>query len=104
GGYVWDPVHGARSLSELLSDLGIDLTGWPDLWPAAISADGLTIAGRAYYPSGQEDAWVATIPEPNVLPLLVLPGILAARRRILSPRALALCPVQASGQFQCSAL
>ena len=68
--FVWSATHGMRSLRDALIDAGLadDIDGW-DLVSAArvygVSADGLTFAGSARNPSGQIEAWVATIPEPG---------------------------------------
>jgi hypothetical protein len=47
-----------------------------------ISSDGQTIVGYGTNPSGNTEAWLATIPEPNTA-LLVMTGVLgiAANRR-----------------------
>lgn len=77
--FVWDPVHGMRSLRSVLVASGVDLTGWRLTSATAMSADGLTIVGEGVGPRGPE-AWIATIPEPATAILLVA-GIAAIRRR-----------------------
>ncbi len=61
--FIWDNVNGMQNLKDMLIDkCGLDLTGW-QLWSATgISADGLTIIGWGYNPSGDQEAWRATIP------------------------------------------
>jgi hypothetical protein len=46
------------------------LDGWGLTQASAVSADGRTIVGFGRNPSGRNEAWVATIPEPSSLLLL----------------------------------
>ena len=83
--YVWDEQHGARELEEVLLGGGVDLTGW-DLWTAeGVSADGQTIVGAAYNPAGKLEAYVAHIPEPVTLALLIGSLACAVRRGLRPP-------------------
>lgn len=71
-----------QDLQQVLTGLGLDLTGW-DLWGAqGISADGRTITGFGLDPSDFDEAWIATIPEPStgLLLGLGLSGLAAWRR------------------------
>ena len=78
--FVWDAVHGMRSVWQLLTDAGVDVTGWTfDGGAKGVSADGLTIIGYGTNPLGLTEAWVAFIPEPGT-PLLLLAALLAWRR------------------------
>lgn len=82
--FLWDSTHGMRSLQEVLTDLGVDLTGWQLTGAADISADGNTIAGFGWNPSGQLEAWVAVLAVPEPRPgMLAMAGIvvLAVWRR-----------------------
>lgn len=66
--FVWDATNGMRSVSDVLTGLGVDLTGWTLRAAAAISADATTIVGYGSNPSGQGEAWLANIsavPEPT---------------------------------------
>src|SRR5690606_36480711 len=72
--FIYDPVNGMRPLRDYLIGLGLDLSGWWLDTATAISDDGLTIVGRGLKPSGQDEGWVAIIPEPSTA-LLVLLGI-----------------------------
>jgi hypothetical protein len=73
-----------RSVREVLTDLGVDLTDWI-LWSAtAISADGTTIVGYGSNLLGQPKAWLANIsavPEPTSLQLVSIACYLILIRR-----------------------
>lgn len=62
--FIWqDGVM--RNLQDVLAnDLGLDLTGWRLESARAISADGTIIAGVGFNPSGDREAWLATLPPP----------------------------------------
>jgi hypothetical protein len=81
---LWDPTHGTRDLKDVLAnEYGLDLTGWALSDAVGISADGLTLVGNGINPSGEAEAWIATIPEPNTA-LLLMTGVLGlatSRRR-----------------------
>lgn len=59
--FIWDAVHGMRRLQSVLGAGGLDLTGWTLTSARGISADGLTIVGYGINPSGQTEAWRATL-------------------------------------------
>ncbi|HVW22309.1 MAG TPA: hypothetical protein VHC86_13935 [Opitutaceae bacterium] len=59
--FVWTPAHGMQSLADVLSvTYHLGLTGWT-LSNPQISADGQTIAGNGVNPSGQTEAWRASL-------------------------------------------
>ena len=65
--FVWDEENGMRSISDLLEDHGIDLSGW-QLQSATdvVRVAGVTvIVGTGLNPSQLEEAWMATVPEPG---------------------------------------
>jgi uncharacterized membrane protein len=64
--FIWDEVHGMRSIKQTLQNqAGINLNGW-SLWAATgVSADGHTIVGYGFNPQGKMEAWVVTMPEPG---------------------------------------
>ena len=96
--FIWDEAHGMRSLSDVLRDLGADLSGWELHNATGISANGLTVVGTGTDPSGEPIGWIATIPEPVNLLLLTLPCLLLARRR----RRAGLSPVSVTRPRQAS--
>ncbi|NUQ46566.1 MAG: PEP-CTERM sorting domain-containing protein [Phycisphaerae bacterium] len=70
---IWDPMNGMRSLRTVLStEYGLNVNGWSLTQAYGISGDGRVITGYGVNPSGQTEAWVAVIPEPNTLILLIL--------------------------------
>jgi probable HAF family extracellular repeat protein len=69
--FIWDQAHGMRSLKDVLTNLGLDLSGWTLSEARAISDDGLTIAGIGYLQGGAGQGWVAHIPEPATGTLLI---------------------------------
>ena len=80
--FIWDEDNGMRSLKEvLINDLSLDLTGWRLRKATGISDDGFTIVGYGTNPSGNREAWIASIPEPSTLFLLIC-GALVLKRRI----------------------
>jgi len=50
-----------RNLRTILVAKGQDLTDWVLSEALAISDDGLTIAGNGTNPSGESEAWIATL-------------------------------------------
>lgn len=66
--FLWDPDHGTRRLSSVLSDLyGLDLAGWSLTEVQAISADGLVLAGNGVH-DGHDEGWVVRFDRYNQLP------------------------------------
>jgi probable HAF family extracellular repeat protein len=59
---LWDAVHGARDLRQVLvGEYGLDLTGWTYLIAGGISFDGRTIVGEGWNPCGVQEAWIARL-------------------------------------------
>lgn len=85
GVFVWDETYGMRSVQNML---GIDLSDWQFISARGISDDGSTIIGFGRHQNGDEEAWIAVLPEPTTLALLAVGGILAThRRRVCGARA-----------------
>jgi probable HAF family extracellular repeat protein len=59
--FIWDPVHGMRSLRDVLINehgLGATLAGWVLGEAKAITPDGRFVVGWGINPSAQEEAWL----------------------------------------------
>jgi uncharacterized membrane protein len=87
--FIWDRANGTRSMRDVLDGMGVDVRGWKLGWAEDISADGLISVGGGTDPSGQFVGWIATLPEPERLPLLSLAGALITCRRRGRKRAAA---------------
>jgi hypothetical protein len=90
--FVWNEAIGVRRLDEVLTSLGVDLTGWTLLSVVGVSADGHTLLGEGRNPAGRSEAWLATIPvlvpEPGTIALLGLGvALLGARRALRESRS-----------------
>ncbi|MCC6677540.1 MAG: PEP-CTERM sorting domain-containing protein [Phycisphaerales bacterium] len=79
--FVWTPETGMRPLTQILTDLGIDYSGWRLRDAVGVSADGLTIVGNGYDALGRSQAWIVTIPSPGWPGLAAAGGVLGFRRR-----------------------
>jgi probable HAF family extracellular repeat protein len=79
--FIWDEREGMRKIKGILVDAGLNLTGWTLAEASGISADGMTVVGWGYDPSGNIEGWVATLPEPATLSLLALGGLALLHRR-----------------------
>jgi len=80
--FTWDQANGMRNLRDvLINDWGLNLAGWTLSEARGISDDGLIVVGCGINPSGYEEAWVVTLPDPTTLSLLALGGLALLRRR-----------------------
>lgn len=71
--FMWTPDRGMRLLEDvLITDYGLDLTGWSLTTATGISADGKTIVGTGINPAGVQEAFVAVVPEPSTFAMAVL--------------------------------
>jgi probable HAF family extracellular repeat protein len=61
---VWDRGFGWRSVRDVLTAGGIDVTGWNLTQAWAMSDDGRVIVGQGTDPSGNPAAWKASLPLP----------------------------------------
>jgi len=82
---LWDEDSHVRLLEDILeNDLGLELGGWRLLAATDVSADGTVIVGRGYNPGGRPESFVAIIPEPATVWLLIVATIgtvvISARR------------------------
>jgi uncharacterized membrane protein len=80
--FIWDLAHGMRPLKDVLAnDYGVDMTGWTLTEATSISADGSFMAGSGTGPNGQSTAWIAFVPEPSSVLLLVVSTVGSCSRR-----------------------
>jgi probable HAF family extracellular repeat protein len=80
--FIWDTLNGMRNLKSVLeSDYGLDLTGWQLNVAYAVSDDGKVLVGYGVNPSGYPEAWLATVPEPATVALLLTGGAALFMRR-----------------------
>lgn len=80
--FIWDSALGMQDLRDVLvGSYGLDLTGWTLTGASGISSDGLVIVGNGINPTGQNEGWVARIPEPATAIMVALGGFFLARRR-----------------------
>ncbi len=76
--------EGVRDLQDyLVTEAGLDLTGWTLYRAVGVSADGQTLVGVGRDPEGSYEGWVAhlpkatALPEPTTLALVALGGLAA---------------------------
>lgn len=81
---IWDGVHGIRPLYDALqSDYGLDVNGWTLNEALDVSANGTVIVGSGINPAGHTEAFVAVIPEPTTLVLLMVAIVTTSSARSL---------------------
>ncbi len=86
--FIWDEIHGLRTLKQVLLDAGADLHGWTRLVEVRdVSADGHTILGYGYNAQGAYVPFVATIPEPATLSLAAISFVMLGGRSSRGRRA-----------------
>ncbi len=79
--FIWTQTGGAQQLTDALTAAGCTFTGWTGLRVIDTSSDGRSLCGYGTNPTGQREAWYATIPAPGVPVLLAASGAVANRRR-----------------------
>jgi probable HAF family extracellular repeat protein len=79
--FIWDEINGMRPLQDVLvTDFGLDLSGWTLYQATGISSDGSVIVGYGRNPSGYNEAWIATVPEPATIFLFALGAVILRRK------------------------
>ena len=90
--FLWGALNGMRELDEVLvTDFGLDLTGWTLQAATGVSDDGLVVSGYGLNPDGNIEAFIANmrqdavvaVPAPGIIVIsaLGLAGLGYARRR-----------------------
>jgi probable HAF family extracellular repeat protein len=98
--FLWTEGGGMQSMRDLLIAGGAaGLEDWTLEFALRISADGRTIVGIGRNPTGQEQAWVATVPEPSSLLLAALGTVALAVVARRPARRSAATRRQAEGRY-----
>jgi probable HAF family extracellular repeat protein len=63
--FIWDAANGMRPLKAVLEAAGLDLSDWNLVRATGISGNGLRIVGGGVNPSGDDEGWIAILPEPT---------------------------------------
>lgn len=68
--FIWDELNGMRSLKDILTAAGIDLTDWVLTEARGVSQDGYIIAGNGINPNGKAEGWIVDLSpdNPGVVP------------------------------------
>lgn len=75
---LWDHLHGMRSVTDILTDSGVDVGGFRLASAQRISRDGSTIVGAGQTAEGRWSAWVAVLPvndPPVAIASIVVDGV-----------------------------
>lgn len=79
--FAWDFDHGMRDLRDvLIGDYGLDLMGWTLTDATGISTDGRVIVGNGINPMGDNEGWIARVPEPSSAIMLAFGGLFICTR------------------------
>jgi probable HAF family extracellular repeat protein len=76
----WTAATGMQSVAELLTQAGVDISGWTLFTTKSVSADGNTMTANGTDPNGKGQGWIATLgagpppPPPTTLFDSVLPS------------------------------
>jgi probable HAF family extracellular repeat protein len=80
--FIWDVANQMRNLkSVLIDDYGLNLDGWTLTVASGISPSGNAIVGSGINPQGLTEAWIAVVPEPAGMTMVLAAGLALHRRR-----------------------
>ena len=103
---IWTQAGGMQSLTSILANSGIDLTGWDNFVPNAISADGCCLTGYASHGGQTEAFWInlgsSSIPDAGACLyylLFVTSLLLLVDFTLIRHRSTFSCDSKASRQF-----
>ena len=74
-GWRWTEAGGKQTITEWLTDAGVDSTGWTFYQAYAVSADGNIVAGYAHNPSGDFEPFIAWVTGGTPKPDLIMGGL-----------------------------
>ncbi len=77
----WTETTGEVALTTVLTNAGCNFSGWSSVFATDISFDGRALCGYGTNPTGQTEAWYATIPAPSSVGAILMLSIAHARRR-----------------------
>jgi uncharacterized membrane protein len=81
-GFVWREGHGMQRIADVLAEAGVEVPAGVVLTAVqAVSADGQVFAGNLITSPGITEGWIAVVPSPGTVPVLLAALTLAARRR-----------------------
>lgn len=66
-GFIWTQATGYKSVASVLSEAGLDVTGWSFSSVKGISSEGPTFVGLAVDPAGEFVNFFARIPTPSTV-------------------------------------
>lgn len=79
---LWTVSDGEVPLTTALTSAGCNFTGWSNVFATDVSFNGHALCGYGTNPTGQTEAWYATIPAPvSAPPLLAISTAASLRRR-----------------------
>lgn len=81
--FIWVEGVGTRTLTQVLTDAGCNFGGWTNLVTSGIDFNATHLCGYGTNPTGQTEAWYATIPAPTGVTLgaVGMMAISTSRRR-----------------------
>jgi uncharacterized membrane protein len=81
--FVWDAQDGIRSLDQVLTSKGVNVTGWDFREVTGMSADGTVVVGIGTHNNNQVGFYASLVPEPTTFSVCVIAAIAMGLRRRL---------------------